>query len=71
MIGPVHEIVHLQRNVSDEHSVWSEVNAQVVRPLRQLSQPMHPRFLQVDDALRACGDRLPCPKLGRLVRVRM
>jgi hypothetical protein len=72
MISLVHEIVHLQRaETSSEPRVWCEVNAQVVRPLRRLSQPMHPRFLQVDDALRACSDTLPCQGLERLVRLHM
>lgn len=80
-ISLVHEIVHLRHpeaNPADplEHAreelrVWSEVNALVVRPLRQLSQPLHPRFLDVDDALHACQDSLPCPALERLVRLQM
>jgi hypothetical protein len=74
----VHEIVHLQNPDADprdlelrpaeESRVWREVNLQVVRPLRSLNQPIHRRFRDVDDALRACRDELPCAPLLRLVR---
>ena len=52
-ISLVHEIVHVQT-----------INA--VRPLRLLNQPLNPRFFEVDDALLACNDRLPCPGIERL-----
>jgi len=71
VISLVHELVHLQDGVSDERRVWAEVNAQVVRPLRARSEPLNPRFIEVDKALRACQDRLPCPALERLVRLQM
>ncbi len=81
MISLVHELVHLQHpeaNPADpiEHApeelrVWSEVNMQIVRPLRRLSQPVHSRFREVDDALHACHDSFPCPALERLVRLQM
>jgi hypothetical protein len=60
-ISLVHEIVHLQgpdANTADplsiareEHRVWSEVHAQVVRPLRRLFQSVHPRFRDVDNGI--------------------
>lgn len=75
----VHEIVHLRnpdadpRNMelrpAEESRVWREVNLQAVRPLLARSQPLHRRFRDVDAALRACRDELPCPLLGRLVRL--
>lgn len=74
-----HEIVHLRnpsadpRNMelrpAEESRVWREVSVKAVRPLRTLNQPIHRRFLDVDDALRACRDELPCPPLARLVRL--
>jgi hypothetical protein len=76
----VHEIVHLQNPDADprdaelrpaeESRVWREVSLKAVRPLRTLNQPIHQRFRDVDDALRTCGDALPCPPLLRLVRTR-
>lgn len=74
-----HEIAHLRnpsadpRNMelrpAEESRVWREVSVKAVRPLRTLNQPVHRRFLDVDDALRACRDELPCPPLARLVRL--
>lgn len=76
----VHEIVHLQNPDADprdlelrpaeESRVWREVSLKVVRPLRTMNQPIHQRFRDVDDALRTCGDELPCPPVLRLVRTR-
>ena len=65
----VHEIVHLRNPAADprdtearpaeESRVWRDVSLNAVRPLRTLNQPVHRRFLDVDDALRACRDELP------------
>lgn len=76
----VHEVVHLRnpaadprdldRRSAEEARVWREVSLEVVRPFRSLNQPLHRRFLDVDDALRTCSDVLPCPPLLRLVRTR-
>jgi hypothetical protein len=78
-VALVHEIVHLQNAGADprnpelrmreESRVWREVSLNVVRPLRVRNQPIHARFKEVDDALRACHDELPCPPLTRLVRM--
>lgn len=75
----VHEIVHLRNPAADprnldlrpaeESRVWREVNLEAVRPLLAQNQPIHRRFRDVDAALRACRDELPCPSLGRLVRL--
>ena len=75
----VHEIVHLRNPAADarnlelrpaeESRVWREVNLEAVRPLLAQNQPVHRRFRDVDAALRACRDELPCPPLGRLVRL--
>ena len=75
----VHEIVHLQNpdadagnvdlRAAEDSRVWREVSVQVVRPLRARNQPIHRRFRDVDDALRACRDELPCAPLARLVRL--
>lgn len=74
----VHEVVHLQSpdadagnidlRAAEESRVWREVSLQVVRPLRARNQPIHRRFRDVDDALRACRDELPCAALMQLVR---
>ena len=74
----VHEIVHLQNPDADprdpqlrpaeESRVWRDVNMNVVRPLLSVNQPIHHRFRDVDDALRACRDELPCAPLLRVVR---
>jgi hypothetical protein len=71
MLGLVHEIVHLQGapladraraddRIREEVRTWREVSLNVVRPLRRLSQRMHRKFIRVDEALRECGDLLPC-----------
>lgn len=71
MIGLVHEIVHLQhvwlasgskdRDLAREESrTWREVTLNVVRPLRLMNQRVHKKFVRVDEALRSCGDLLPC-----------
>ena len=81
IVGLVHEIVHLQNpdadptnpdlRAAEEARAWREVTLHVVRPLRLRNEPMRQRFREVDDALRACGDRVPCPLLERLVRLRL
>ena len=75
-VALVHETVHLQRwrgevvdveeRVREESYVWREVTLQVVRPWRALGQPLHDRFLQVDDAFKRCNDQLPCVAIGHL-----
>ena len=75
----VHEIVHLRNPSADprdmelrpaeESRVWREVNLHAVRPLLAGNQPVHRRFIDVDAALRACRDELPCAALARLVRL--
>lgn len=69
-VALVHETVHLQRwkgkpvsveeRVREESYVWQEVTLHVVRPWRALGQPLHGRFVQVDDAFNAA-------KIGSLV----
>jgi hypothetical protein len=78
-IGLIHEIDHLQNTTGipkdpgaffqEESRAWREVNLGFVRPLRALNQPIDDEFVQVDEALRCCGDELPCPQLARLVRL--
>ena len=78
-IGLIHEINHLRNTTKnepdaagffrEESRAWRDVTLKVVRPLRALNQPMNPEFVDVDDALRGCGDALPCPQLARLVRL--
>jgi hypothetical protein len=74
MLGLVHETVHLQNaspgnpasladRLEEELRTWREVDVNVVRPLRQLDQPMNRRFLEADDALRSCGSQEPCRPL--------
>ena len=79
-IALVHEVYHLQNWRDDpendegrsliETQAWHAVNLGVVRPWRASNQPVDPRFLQVDDGFLSCSDRLPCPAVERLVRVR-
>ena len=77
-LGLVHEAVHLQNpepgnpanledRVSEELRAWREVNLNVVRQWRALNQPMHPRLIEADDALRSCVDRLPCQRLAEIL----
>lgn len=78
-VGLIHETVHLQRwagkpssheeRVREESHAWREVTLAVVRPWRALNQPLHPRFIQVDDAFRSCGDQLPCTAIAQFVRL--
>jgi hypothetical protein len=80
-IALVHETLHVQNPDADpanaaEHAqeelrVWRDVTLNMVRPIRRSGQPMHPRFVEVDDILRQCGDRLPCPPLAHVVRLLM
>lgn len=75
----VHEIVHLQNphanprdpemRIREESRAWRDVTLEVVRDLIAANQPIHQRFRDVDTALRACNDQLPCPSLARLVRL--
>jgi hypothetical protein len=78
ILALVHEIVHLQHGAPpaepdayalEESRVWRDVNRDVVRRLRAQHQPIAPIFSQVDDALLDCHDEVPCPALGRLVRL--
>ena len=75
----VHEVVHLQNpdanprdpemRVQEESRAWKAVTVEVVRDLVATNQPLDQRFRDVDAALRACNDQLPCPSLARLVRL--
>jgi hypothetical protein len=78
MLGLVHETVHLQNpnlghlvssddRMNEELRTWREVDVGVVQALRAAQEPMDTRFLEVDDALRACGDRQPCKPLRELL----
>ena len=77
-LGLVHEAVHLQNpepgnpanleeRLSEELRAWREVNLHVVRAWRTLNQPMNPRLIEADDALRSCADRLPCQRLAEIL----
>ena len=78
-LAVVHEIVHLQNTntnprdpkvrILEESRAWREVTLGFVRPLRAMNQPLHQRFLQVDDAFRSCADQLPCAAIAGLVRL--
>lgn len=74
----VHEAVHLQNpnpgnpaNLEDrlheEQRAWREVDVNVVRQFRRLEQPMNARFVEADDALRACRDKVPCESLRAML----
>lgn len=77
-LGLVHETVHLQNpnpgnpanledRLGEELRAWRAVNLNVVRPWRRLNQPMNPRLIEADDALRSCADRLPCQRLADIL----
>ena len=78
-IAVIHEVVHLRASPTtardpqtfarEELQTWQTVSLQVVRPLRSQRRPVHRRFAAVDDALRGCGDELPCPPLAQLIRL--
>lgn len=78
VLGLVHEVVHLegarslgpagkQELIREESRTWHEVSINAVRQLRWLGQRMHPKFVRVDEALRSCGDILPCSEFVRAV----
>lgn len=77
-LGLVHEAVHLQNpqpgdparlddRLLEELRAWREVSLHVVREWRRTNQPMNPRVIQADDALRSCGDQLPCQPLMEIL----
>lgn len=77
-LGLVHEAVHLQNpnpsnpaslgeRLDEELRAWREVNSNVVRQFRNLNQPMNPRMIEADDALRSCDDKLPCEPLRKIL----
>lgn len=77
-LGLVHEAVHLQNphpgnpasledRLNEELRAWREVNLNVVRQFRNLNQPMNPRMIEADDALRSCEDKLPCQPLRQIL----
>ena len=77
-IGLVHETVHLEKDntanpanlqerLTEELRAWRKVDLNVVRQLRQLNQPMNPRLIDADDALRSCGDEAECEPLRTIL----
>ena len=77
-LGLVHEVVHLENQnppdparledrLAEELRAWSVVDLNVARPLRRLNQPMNLRFTEADDAIRTCGDKLPCEALRQIL----
>jgi hypothetical protein len=78
MLGLVHETVHLQNpqlghltsvgdRIQEELRTWREVDLHVVQQLRAHHEAMNVRFLEVNDAVRSCGNRLPCEPLRELL----
>ncbi len=74
----VHEVVHLQNpnrgdparlgdRMAEELRAWRETDLNFARQLRELNQPMNYRVIEADDALRACGDKLPCEPLRQML----
>jgi len=74
----VHEVVHLQNpnrgdparledRLVEELRAWRETDLNFARQLRELNQPMNYRLIEADDALRACGDTLPCEPLRQIL----
>jgi len=77
-VGLVHETIHLekentanpanfQERLAEEVRAWRKVDLNVVRQLRQLNQPMNPRLIEADDALRSCGDKAECESLQEIL----
>lgn len=77
-LGLVHDAVHLQNpnpgnpasleeRLDEELRAWREVNLNVVRQFRNLNQPLNPRVIEADDALRSCDDKLPCEPLRKIL----
>ena len=77
-LGLVHEAVHLEKEntanpaileerLNEELRTWLKVDVDVVRQLRRLNQPMNPRLIEADDALRICRDKLPCEPLKQIL----
>ncbi len=79
LLGLVHETVHLERRqradtqfgldarLDEEVRAWRTVDLQVVRPLLKRHEPMNPRFVEADAAIRSCGDKEPCQPLRELL----
>jgi len=78
LLGLVHETVHLERSVShtpftledrlcEEERAWRSVDVNVVRSLLAHAEPMNPRFIEADQAIRSCGDQQPCQPLRTLL----
>lgn len=74
----VHEVVHLENpeissattpedHLVEEQRAWREVDVNVVREFRRLNEPMNLRFIEVDNAIRACHDQLPCGRLKTIL----
>lgn len=74
----VHEVVHLENpdiatattphdHLLEEQRAWREVDIHVARELRKLNEPMNIRFLEADNAIKRCADRLPCEALEAIL----
>ena len=77
-LGLVHETVHLEKDntanpaslherLAEELRAWRKVDLNVVRELQRLNQPMNPRLIEADDALRSCGDKAECESLREIL----
>jgi len=77
-LGLVHETVHLEKDntanptilqerLAEELRAWRKVDLNVVRELRRVNQPMNPRLVEADDALRSCGDKAQCESLQEIL----
>ena len=78
LLGLVHETVHLGRphtdrsltldaRLDEEVRAWRAVDLHVVRPMLERREPMNPRFIDADNAIRSCGDKEPCQALRELL----
>ena len=77
-LGLVHETVHFEKDntanpanfqerLAEELRAWRKVDLNVVRQLRRLNQPMNPRLIEADDALRSCSDEAECESLREIL----
>jgi len=77
-LGLIHETVHLEKEntanlqffksvLLKNFELGEKVDLNVVRELRRLNQPMNPRLIEADDALRSCSDKAECEALREIL----
>lgn len=74
-VALVHETVHMenpainrytpQQHLQEEYRTWRKTDLLAVRPLLQMGQPLDSDFVDVDNVLRSCGDKVDCSAFKR------